>query len=344
VQKIREFEIPSRNGGFVVGLNLLYDGSLVYTTSKAIVGVIDRSFVRSSHHQLQLGNGDDDETISNSMAVDENGGIYIVTSKHMYRVQWNNGVGEVSSRSPLAVGWQAQYDTGGSTQNNGGRLGVGSGSTPSLMGTSENDDKFVVITDGNDLMNVVLFWRDDIPEDWEPVVANEPRIAAQVPVTFGDESATTSISEQSVLVGGYDALVVNNDYRIPIPSWFPSILSQLVVLFSNLPFVAPYGVEKFTWDPLSRKLETAWATRNISCPNGIPTMSSSSGLMYCIGQRFFGWTLEAVDWDSGDSAFYKFLGWWFVLNSAYTAIEVGPERELVTGTLGGAMRFRVTGS
>ena len=61
------------------------------------------------------------------------------------------------------------------------RLGPGSGSTPSLMGTKADDDRFVVITDGQALMHLVLFWRDEVPDDWEPIApGKDPRIACEI--------------------------------------------------------------------------------------------------------------------------------------------------------------------
>ena len=327
VQPVGEFTLPD-NSGTLVGMNLLYDGMLVYSTSQSVVGVISRDFDASTARQLAL---NDDESISNSIAVDETNRIYVVTSQRAYGIQWDG--------STLSISWQANYNAGSQTSTPAGRLGVGSGSTPSLMGTRPDDDKFVVITDGATVMHIVLLWRADIPADWVPIVPGEPRIAAQVPVTFGNPTTDVSASEQSVLVRGYGAAVVDNYYGISLPA--SSRLAQLVILVSNLPFIAPRGVEKFEWDPVSRTFDSVWSS-NISCPNGIPTMSAASGLMYCMGQRFAAWTLEALRWDDGSSAFSKFLGWRVAYNSAYAALEVGPNRELVTGALGGAIRFRAS--
>jgi hypothetical protein len=68
------------------------------------------------------------------------------------------------------------------------------------MGFAE-EDRFVVITDGQDLMNVVLFWRDEIPSDGE-TLAGSPhrRIARMLPADMGDEMLTEIQSEQSVVV------------------------------------------------------------------------------------------------------------------------------------------------
>lgn len=320
------------DGDTLVGFNIMYDGYVVFTTSQGMVGVVQRNLDVSSLQAIQLSD-DEDEEISNMQAVDENGGIYIVSNKRMYRAQWDGTV--------LGIAWAANYETGPETQV-AGRLGAGSGSTPSLMGVGEKQDKFVVITDGSPLMNLVLFWRDEIPADWEPIApSKDRRIAAEVPITFGDPNALTSVSEQSVLVRGYGAVVVNNDYGYSVPTWFPEIARQLMIAFSGLPWFAPYGVEKFEWDPDTRTLNTSWSTKKISCPNGIPTMSVASNLFYCVGKRLLGWNVEALDWDTGKSSFYHRTGIWPWFNSGYAGLEIGPNRELVSGTLMGVLRVRL---
>ena len=320
----------------LVGFNMMYDGYLVFTTKRGMVGVVQRDFSESSLRTIPLSE-DQDEEISNMMAVDENGGIYIVSSKRMYRAQWDG--------TTLSVAWTADYETGPAEQV-AGRLGAGSGSTPSLMGTADGQDKFVVITDGQPLMHLVLFWRDEIPDDWEAIApGKDRRIAAEVPVTFGDPLAETSVSEQSVLVRGYSAVVVNNDYGYSLPLWIPEIIRQLLVVLSGSPGFAPYGVEKFVWDPTTRTLNTAWTNADISCPNGIPTMSVASNLFYCVGQRtnfiFSTWNIEALDWSTGESVFFKPTGMLPRYNSGYAGLEIGPDRELVTGTFFGVLRLRL---
>ncbi|MCB0221202.1 MAG: hypothetical protein KDH09_16000 [Chrysiogenetes bacterium] len=330
IVKIAEFQLPASalasSSDSLVGLNMTWDGKLAFATAEGIVGIINRNF--TGLQTIALGEG---EEVSNSIAVDEDGGIYVVTSKHMHRVQWDG--------SSLSIAWTADYEVGPEEQV-GGRLGAGSGATPSLMGTG-NQDKFVVITDGEALMNLVLFWRDEIPADWQPIApGKDRRIAAEVPVTFGDPSATTSVSEQSVLVRGYGAMVVNNDYGFDLPKWLPDLFNQLLVALTNLPEYAPYGAEKFVWNPATRKLNSAWANPSVSCPNGIPTMSTATNLAYCIGQRSTKWTLEGIDWDTGASVFHKNLGYLPRYNSAYAATEIGPNREIVSGTFTGIIRLQ----
>ena len=198
-----------------------------------------------------------------------------------------------------------------------------------------------MITDGQYLMRLVLFWRDKIPDDWVPIAPGKSRrIAAEIPITFGDAAAKTSVSEQSVLVRGYSAMVVSNDWGMDFLKRLPKLLQQGAVALTNLPWFAPWGVEKFTWDPQKRKLNSAWSTKDISCPNSIPTMSVASGLAYCIGQRNSRWTLEGIDWNTGESAFHKRMGYSPIYNSAYAATQVGPDREIVNGTALGVIRLR----
>ncbi len=320
------FEIPQEwlqgEEDIIVGLTLTYDGMLALATKWGTVGVVSRSFDRA--HYLWLGK----EEISNSVAADEDGGIYVVTAKKMYRVQWT---GTELTTDPAKGGWSAGYETGDDVSEL--RLGAGSGATPTLMGVGDQD-KFVVITDGQKLMHLVLFWRDRIPEDWEQIPGTrDRRIAAQMPVTFGDPDAHESLSEQSVCVRGYGALVVNNKLKVPMEGRLRAILK------SGDPAIAPYGAEKFVWDPQKRRLETAWVNREISLPNGIPCMSAATNLIYDIGQRDGAWTMEALDWDTGVSVWHAVMGHENHFNSAYAATEIGPGSGLYSGTFMGMVRF-----
>ncbi len=307
----------------IVGLIMTYDGMLAFATSFGTVGVVSRDF--STAYYLNLG---EDEEVSNSIAADEDNRIYVVTSKKMYGVKWT---GSALTIDETSGGWSAGYEAG--DDQSGIRLGKGSGSTPSLMGTG-SQDKFVVVTDAQDLMHLVLFWRGEIPSDWVQISGTKDRrIAAQVPVTFGDPFATESLSEQSVCVRGYGAVVVNNELCRDAGGQI------LNILMSGVSINAPYGAEKFEWDPVARLLESAWVNQTVSLPNGIPSMSSTSNLLYDIGQRDSKWTLEALDWDTGESVFHHVIGPLPQYNSAYAATEIGHFGGLYTGTVLGVLRM-----
>ncbi len=308
----------------IVGLVMTYDGMLVFATNTGLIGAVSRGFDRAYFLYL----GEDDE-LSNSIACDEQGGIYVVTSRKMYRVQWT---GAELTTDEAKGGWTADYETG--SDQSGIRLGKGSGTTPTLMGVGRQD-RFVAITDGSELMNMVLFWRDKIPEGWQQIPGTKDRrIAAQVPVRFGDSDAKHSQTDQSLCVRGYGAVVVNNELGADLGS------RTLNIIISGVPGIAPKGIEKFEWNPETRTLSSVWANRQISIPNGIPCMSAATGLCYAIGKRGIFWTLEALDWNTGESVFYSNIGIGLQYNSAYAATQVGLEGCIYSGTAIGLVNLR----
>lgn len=342
---LRRFDLPARalcGEDTLVGITMTYDGHIAFATENGVVGVVPRQPGRMKAKNLRTlslngtdcagGPDGDVETVSNSIAADEKGGIYVVSSNAMYRIDWRDG--ELWQR------WRSGYAGAGGT--GGGRLGAGSGSTPTLMGTARRDDRFVVVTDGQELMHLVLMWRDRIPKDWEPVREGaDRRIACEIPVTFGDETAERSLSEQSVLVRGHSAVVVNNLMRAdPVLGQLPPQLAPYSQLLSGLPGNEPRGIERFDWDPVSRTCDVAWTNPDVAIPNGIPTMSSATDLIYGIGSRDGVWTLEGLDWDSGEVELTVETTAFPTSNSFYAATTLGPGGTVWTGNFGGVTRFQ----
>lgn len=323
----------------IVGVNLTYDGRLILLTEAGLVISLSRNLDDAVYLKLPAR-----APISNSFAIDETGGIFIVKSDAVVRVQWDPGL---SAGDRLAIAWQTPYRSTDAQLK--GRLGVGSGTTPSLVGTGDQD-RFVVICDGQKLMHMVLIWRGDIPDDWQGLPGRDRRIAAEVPVRFGHADAQRSTTEQSLTVRGYDIVAVSNLYgpwpmggRPYVKKFFGNDHMRIIYR-SNYEQVAPNGVEKMTWNPRTRRLETAWANPEISLPNGIPSMSEATGLLYAIGQRESEWTFEAISWQTGQTVFHQRLGRSFRYNSFYAATEIGPGGSIVNGMYGGVMRFSPQGS
>ena len=325
----------------LVGITMTYDGHVAFASERGAVGVVPRGLARlkpANVRTLQLNEdcgapADDLEIVSNSISADESGGIYVVTSKAMHRVQWDG--------KRLRRGWKARYETG---EGAGGvRLGEGSGSTPDVMGTGRDRDRFVVITDGQDLMHLVLLWRDRIPKDWRPIApGKDRRIACEAPVTFGDPATTTSASEQSVLTTGYASVVVNNTLKneAALAALPPAQRQIAAALAGQDPVNAPYGMERIDWDPATRTCRSVWANRDVSIPNGIPTASTSSGLVYGQGQRNGAWGLEGLDLVTGEQKLWVPASPSLDSNSIYAATEVGPDGAIWQGTAGGIDVYR----
>ena len=283
---------------------MTYDGWLIVATEHGYIGAISRDF--QQHHLIRINHSEGSEEkatgptgygwIRNAYAIDVDGGIYIASQQHMHKVVWT---GSKLSTDENDGAWSAEYLN---------TWGHGTGATPSLMGFGE-EDRFVVITDGEDQMNVVLFWRDEIPADWQQLPGTPSRrIAGQAPVTMGDPTLTKIQSEQSVVVAGYGAMVVNNQPR-NVPWYMPKRAASLLISYlGSNPNHQPYGVQKFVWDPTSRQLKNAWVNKEVSSPSTVPIIGVGSNTAYLVGARDNQWTLEAMDWDSGKSKFHYVIG------------------------------------
>jgi hypothetical protein len=376
IRLVKRFAPPARAfcgaSDKFVGATMTYDGMIAFATERGVVGVVPRLPSRMTARNVRTVSldpahcrGARAEIVSNSIAADEDGGIYVVTSRLMHRVSWN------AERKTLRPAWQGRYVTKGATS--AVRLGPGSGSTPTVMGTGRQRDRFVAITDGAKLMNMVLMWRGAIPKGWKPIApGKDRRIACEVPVRFGDPHATSSLSEQSLAVRGYAAINVNN--RIPDESPFAGasgvLLNALAALEGGNPANAPHGMERIDWDPRTRTCHRVWANRDISVPNGIPTMSAASGLVYGIRQEQGRWGVAGLDFRTGrvrldapapdgtctpqalaglpDAAKAALSATIARLpqscgDSFYAATEVGPDRTIWTGTFLGVTVYRQTG-
>ncbi len=354
----------------IAGMSLTFDGKLAFVTELGNLFIVSPDAdpddlgevpVISANQSCSSADPSTLEIVSNSLAADEDGGIYVLTSAAMYRFDWDG--------STLSRAWRSEYRVADEVPSPI-RLGPGSGSTPSLMGTETDDDRFVVITDGQALMHLVLFWRDEIPEDWEPIApGRDRRIVCEVPVDFGT-GATEAISEQSVAVRGHAAVVVND--LLTDPTINPPSIGNLGAVAQNLvsaleggiPEKAPYGVERIDWDSATRACSTKWANAQISIPNGIPSISEAAGLVYGAGQRDGQWGLEGLDFETGESRVWVpagsgqcpgdssglagiLPGVSDVLaivpdsceNSVYAATTVGPDGMVYQGTLNGVTRY-----
>lgn len=331
-----EFQLPEGEAGPSVGMNMTFDGWIVFPTEDGVLVAVSPDL--SEHRSVKLTREEGEDTSSqgtgygwvrNSVAIDEDAGVYVASRNHMHKVIWT---GDGFSTEEADGAWTAQYRNGG---------GQGTGATPSLMGFGE-EDRFVVITDGDPRMNVTLFWRDEIPEDWQQLPgAPSRRIAGLAPANMGELSVQRIQSEQTVIVAGYGALVVNNRPR-NIPWWFPKDgfnLGFLVGPLGSNPDHQPYGVQKFRWNPELRRFEQAWVNETMSSPNGVPWVSLGSGQVYLVGARDNQWTLEAIDWYTGRPTFHYVLGgqqW----NNNFSGPTIDEQGRAFIGTQWGRMRVQ----
>ncbi|MEN6438344.1 MAG: hypothetical protein ABFD97_07160 [Syntrophobacter sp.] len=318
-------KIQGVSGARVGGLSMTYDGHLIVTFSNGI-SVVDRKLTLSTKSYYAFGTG---ERVTNSICVDENNGIYVASNSIMRKLVWT---GTALSDQASDGAWSSTYTSGTETAPIV-RFDNGTGSTPTLMGFGSDTDKLVVLTDGAKVMNLVAFWRDAIPAGFTE------RVAGQIQVTCGYKTLPEWIqSEQSVVVRGYGAFVVNN-----IPESVPAELkagNQMTKAGLLGPtYTPPYGVERFAWDTTTHSWSSVWGRSDVSSPTMIP-IHCDTGNMAVVGGYMpdLGWVIQGMDWDTGDTVHLTFLGPWNLGNGYYAIVQFLGNGDLVLNGFAGSLR------
>ncbi|HWR30237.1 MAG TPA: hypothetical protein VN631_10430 [Negativicutes bacterium] len=310
------------------GLSMTYDGHLIITFSNG-VAVIDRDLNTSSTSFYRF---NDTEYLSNSIAVDENNGIYAASDSVMHKLVWT---GTNISDDEADGAWSQEYPNSGTELPPIIKIGIGTGSTPTLMGFGDDEDKLVVITDGAKRMNLTAFWRDEIPD-------GSQRIAGQIPVTCGLSNDTEWIqSEQSVVVYGYGAFVVNN-----IPENVSSDIEALnmnkilQVSLMGPAYNTSYGAERFEWDSSTNEWSSVWARPDVSSTSMVPIHSQSGNMALINGYRSpEGWEILGLDWDTGETVHQTIFGDVNAGNGAYAILQYLENDDLIFNSFAGPIRI-----
>ncbi|MEV6276036.1 hypothetical protein [Nocardia sp. NPDC051832] len=314
----------------VVGVNLTYDGRLLVASTRELLA-FDRTNLDAPPQRVRFG---DDETVSNSMSIDEDNGIYIASNKIMRKIVWT---GSKLSTDEADGAWSSPYDTG--RRPPAVKFGTGTGSTPTLMGFDGKSDELVVITDGADQMNLVAFWRNKIPEGFQQKPGTKShRIADQIQVTAGlpDPLPEFVQSEQSVVVDGYGAFVVQNIGAGGQPD-------RLIDVLANGPVdTPPHGMQRFEWDPAGHRWTSVWARGDVASTSMVPAVSTSTGIVFVNGySKADGWEVTGLDWKTGETVHRTIFGQTNLGNGAYAIIEALPNGDLLFNSIGGPFRAKI---
>jgi hypothetical protein len=180
--QLRDYDLTGAvpDGDKIVSALPDWSGRIWFVSTKGVVGTVDPA----SGAVKSL---DTHEPIGNSFAVDETGGVYIVTDAALYRFT-------AGGDGTPAVSWRSTYPNDGTAKP--GQTEVGSGTTPTIT-----TDGLVGITDNANPIDVVAFRRDT---------------GAQVclaPVF----SAGASDTDQSLVAVG-DSFIAENNYGYSGPS------------------------------------------------------------------------------------------------------------------------------
>ena len=275
-----------------------WDGTLWFVSRKGVVGTIepDGGAVRS----LVLPG----EGISNSFAVDETGGVYLVSDAALYR--FDAGAGGAP-----AVTWRRPYPDSG--LHKPGQSDAGSGTTPTVMGS-----KWVAITDNANPMNIRVYRRATGRE-----ICSEPIFAP-------GQSAT----DQSLIAAG-NAIIAENNHGYSI--------TAVELGGTTSPGLVRVDVERSKGKRKGYLCRTVW-TSNERAPSVVPKVSLANGLVYTYTKPAGTgisdpWYLTALDFRSGATIFKRLGGEGLGYNNNYAPVTLGPDGTAYVGVLGGLSAF-----
>jgi hypothetical protein len=204
------------------------------------------------------------------------------------------------------------------------------------MGFGKDDDRLVLMTDGTNRMKLVAFWRDAIPSDARKVPgALSPRIADQKPVSAGISEARPWLqSEQTIIVSGYGAFVVNNLIEDGHPD---RIIDVMTVGPLHSP---PRGVEKIVWNAEENRFQSEWARGDVVSVSMVPVMSSGANAVFVAGySKTDGWEVTGLDWDSGRTVSRTIFGQNNKGNGAYAILQFLENGDMLFNSVIGPYRI-----
>jgi hypothetical protein len=311
-------KVPSGEG--IVSVLPDWNGRFWFVTRGGLVGTIDRG--DGTVRTMRLAG----EGISNSFAVDETGGVYIVSDKALYRFG-------ADSKGAPAVSWRVVYPNSGIHKP--GQSDAGSGTTPTLMGKG-----WVAITDNADPMNVDVYRRaiklKGKKRRHGKKAKRKARTVCSAPVFAKGASAT-----DNSLIGTDRSLIAENNFGYTVSA------SSLGGTPSSPGLTRIDVVKKKKGKKGKRRRKArfrckpAW-TSNETAPSVVPKLSLANGLVYTYtkpprSDDLDAWYLTALDFRTGRTVYRRLAGTGFGFNNNYAPVTLGPEGTAYVGVLGGVV-------
>jgi hypothetical protein len=279
-----------------------WDGRLWFFTQQGSVGTLDRATGEVRVTQLPEG-----EEVTNSVSTDETGGMYVVSTHALYRL-------DADADGLPAVTWREVYDRGSRLKP--GNLSQGSGTTPTLLG-----DRWIAINDNADPQtNVVVYDRREGAAD---------RLHCTVPV-LANGAGTTDNS----LVAAGSSFIIENNYGYEGPA--STILGR-----TTTPGLARVMVEDdgchVAWT--NGSIAPTSVTK-ASLGNGLLYAYTKPRLAPVLGTLLDAWYFTAIDIRTGETVWSRLTGTGIQWNNHYSAIYLGPDGTAYIATLAGLVRIQ----
>ncbi|HET6168484.1 MAG TPA: hypothetical protein VFE07_16760 [Marmoricola sp.] len=314
---VRDVDLtPATGGSDIISALPDWSGRVWFVTTSGVVGFVGAD---NSLHAHQLPTG---ETIANSFAVDESGGVFVVSTHALYRF-------DVAAGEP-GVTWRQPYDRGSRTKP--GQVSQGSGTTPTLIGSASSPGGgSVAITDNADpQMNVLVYRRGPAG----------PSTICRQPVFPAGEGA-----DENSLISVPGGLIAENNYGYAGP---------LSGVLGRTADTTP-GLVRVDVDYANGGCHVAWANTSARIPTLVSKASLATGLVYGYTHPAAAelpltipalallapdaWFLTAFDARTGQQVWSRFVGSGLGYNNNYAPVTLGPDGTAYVGTLGGLVRI-----
>ncbi len=317
--KVRDVDLSRATGGAAIQSALPdWKGRIWFVTDSGVVGFVAPD---DSVHWRHLASG---ETIANSFAVDESGGVFVVSTHALYRFDVRRG-------RPV-VTWRKTYDRGSRTKP--GQVSQGSGTTPTLIGrASRRGGGWIAITDNADpRMHVLVFRRGR---------AGPGGALCRQPVFRSGHS-----DDENSLISVPGGLIAENNYG------YDGVLPTQPLLRTA---TTEAGIVRIKVNYRHGGCHVAWRNDTARVPTVVSKVSLATGLLYSYTHPapaqipYAGtalpallapdaWFFTAFDVRTGRQVWSKYVGSGLGYNNNYAPVTLGPDRAAYVGTIGGLVR------
>ncbi len=294
---VRDYDLTSAvpPGDKIISALPDWSGRVWFVSTGGVVGTLDRK--TGAVRSRTTGEG-----IANSFAVDDSGGVYIVTNAALYRF-------DAAAGGAPNLTWRIRYRNDGAQKP--GQVAPGSGTTPTVFGRG---GRWLAITDNADPMHVLVY-------RGAPRVKGR-RLVCRMAVFRPGASAT----DQSLIAVGR-SLGVENNYGYSGPG-----------ATSDGKSTRP-GLERIDAGRCRRVWRSREVAPSV-VPK--VSLSTGLLYTYTKPRRSDGidaWYLTAIDFRTGRTVYRRLAGTGGSFNNNYAPVTLGPDGSAYVGVLGGLVKF-----
>jgi hypothetical protein len=293
-----------------------WHGHLWFVTTGGLVGIANPSgkgarvihLVTPKHAPSNAGKP---EKIGNSFAIDESGGVFVVSEEALYRF-------DATGHGRPRITWRERYNRGHRLKP--GQVNFGSGTTPTLIRSAhDKHGGLIAILDNADpSMHVDVYPRGR---------TGSHRAICSLPIFTGHKRAN---SDENNLISLGSRLWAENNYGEPGP----------VKVTNTTP-----GMEEVRLGG-GHGCHKGWESNGVRIPSAVSKVSARSGLVYTYTHPFQragaaeAWYITAVNARTGRVVWSRLAGVGPDFNNFYSPVTIGPDGTLYVGVVGGVVELR----